>query len=307
MIVRRSLTIMSNRDDVWTQIDADSPYTDDARALVVLATIARELSDSARALVAANGRPEPTLVVEAARVVANAERLLAASVVTCRAAGISWKDVGEALGVTKQTAQGRFTSAVEQWEDALAKPEAVDEHGRRYSRLPHGAVFTAAVAAELDGWAVRHREAHQFVPRDNPNAPLSAGLRRMGPFEEQLDISSRRRRLLEDHIFPAAQLAPLYDREAMLHDRLADAGIEPVSNRAQADKARARAEECREHLAKTYPPLTIQTENGPRIAATWEASVGKYRCPVCPALNGTTAAAIKHAEIGHELPVPENY
>ena len=73
MIVRRNLTPMSNRDDVWTQIDADSPYTDDARALVVMATIARDLSDSARGLVAANGRPEPTLVQEAARVVANAE------------------------------------------------------------------------------------------------------------------------------------------------------------------------------------------------------------------------------------------
>ncbi|MFC7530272.1 hypothetical protein [Actinoplanes sp. GCM10030250] len=285
---------MSNRDDVWTQIDADSPYTDDARARVVLASIARELSDHTRSFVTADGRPQVTMVEEASRAVANAERMLAAAVVTCRAAGISWKDIGESLGVTKQTVQGRFTGAVEQWEYALARPE----------RLPHGAKFTAAVAAELDGWAVRHRESHQFVSREHPNAPLSGGLRRMGPFEEQLDISSRRRRLLEEHIFPAAQLAPLYDREAVLHDRLAGAGVDAANNRAAADKARARAEECREHLAKEYPPLTIETAAGPRIAATWETNVGKYRCPVCPTLSSTTADAIRHAQIGHELPVP---
>lgn len=284
---------MTSRDDVWTQTDADSPWTDEARALVVLASIARELSDHTRSFVAADGRPEVKLVGEAARAVANAERLLAAAVVTCRAAGLSWKEIGEPLGVTKQTAQGRFTGAVEQWEEALARPE----------RLPHGARFTAAVAAELDGWAVRHREAHQYVSPQHPNAPLSAGLRRMGPFEEQLDIGSRRRRLLEEHIFPAAQLAPLYDREAVLHDRLANAGVDPANNRASANRARARAEECREHLAREYPPLTIQTAGGPRVAATWETSVGKYKCPVCPALNGTTVAALEHAEHGHELPV----
>ncbi|MEV6306007.1 hypothetical protein AB0M02_41805 [Actinoplanes sp. NPDC051861] len=262
---------MPDRDDVWNQTDEASPYTDEARALVELASIARELSDASRTFVAAGGQPQVSLIEKASRTVTGAERLLSAAVVACRAAGISWKDIGESLGVTKQTAQGRFTGAVNQWTDA----PATDWFAR---------------AAELDAWI-----------------PFSGGLRRMGPFEEQLEISDRRRRLLEGHIFPAAQLAPLYDREAVLYDRLAAGGVDVATNMAAADRARRRAQECREHLAKEYPPLTIETANGPRIAATWESDAGKYRCPVCPALSATTSEAIRHAETGHELPVPPGF
>jgi len=62
------------------------------------------------------------------------------------------------------------------FEKALAEPESVDSSGNTYSTLPYGAEDTAAIAARLDQWAVRHRQPGKFVGGDHPDAP-GAGLR----------------------------------------------------------------------------------------------------------------------------------
>ncbi|WP_122980015.1 hypothetical protein [Actinoplanes teichomyceticus] len=101
-----------------------------------------------------------------------------------------------------------------------------------------------------------------------------------------------------DHIYPAEQLAPLYDREAALEDRLADAGVEPASHRAAAARSREMAARARAH---TSPPLLIVPPNGgpTRIAGWWDHEAAGYRCPVCPAVNTWPAVAERHAEVAH--------
>lgn len=288
---------MTTRDDVWHQSDDDSPFTEEARAQVVLAYLARELADSAHYFVSATPRPEVGIVGDAFRLANTAESLLRYAVVVARAAGHSWERIGEELDITKQSAQKRFGDAVARFEKALAEPEAVNSFGNTYSTLPYGADDTAAIAARLDQWAVRHREPGRLVSRDHPDAPVSGGLRRMGPLEELQDISARTRRLLQDHIFPAEQLAPLYEREAVLSERLADAGIQPAANRQSAAKSRQMAARAR---ARTSAPLLLYPPTGPaRIAGQWDPEAGGYRCSVCPAVNTSAAVAERHAEVAH--------
>ncbi|GIF17192.1 hypothetical protein [Actinoplanes teichomyceticus] len=126
-----------------------------------------------------------------------------------------------------------------------------------------------------------------FVP-DRPSVPEQA------PGPEMACVRSTR----ADHIYPAEQLAPLYDREAALEDRLADAGVEPASHRAAAARSREMAARARAH---TSPPLLIVPPNGgpTRIAGWWDHEAAGYRCPVCPAVNTWPAVAERHAEVAH--------
>jgi hypothetical protein len=236
--------------DVWHQTDEDSPYTEVSRAQVVLAATAQELADYARGFVRVyDDRPSALLVDDAARAVVKAQALLRAAVVAARAAHVSWEDLGGALDITKQSAHQRYAEDERQWKEALDRPEAVNEIGQRYSRLPYGAENTAAVAARLDEWALRHRQPTD-VTGPHPQAPVSGGLRKMGPFDEQLDLHRRLRILWDDHIVPPAELvAALHEREAVLAERLADGGVDPTGNRKAATRSRTRAAEFRARAA----------------------------------------------------------
>jgi hypothetical protein len=170
-------------------------------------------------------------------------------VVAARAAGTSWEDIGTALGITRQSAHNRFIEAERHWKDVLAHPEGTNTDGLRYSRLPHGADDTAAVAADLDAWVIRHRERTDVLGA-HPDAPVSGNLRRMGPLDEDLHLSVRLRALLDEQplSLPVDELIAIYERQAVLAERLAAGGVEPAGNREHAARAGARAAELRAGL-----------------------------------------------------------
>src|SRR5829696_3788766 len=177
----------------WGRFDEHSPYTREAQARVQLSAEARELSDFARAFVAIHGRADSGLVEDAARLRYQAELVLRYAVIAARAANTSWEDIGDALGVKRQSAHERYAEAERHWQEVLANPEAVNESGERHSRAPFAAMNPAKAGAELNEWVRRHHEPTDGTLRD---APVSAGLRRMDPLTELLSLSDRRRILL---------------------------------------------------------------------------------------------------------------
>lgn len=239
---------MRNRD-VWTETDAASPYTEASRARITLSAECRELAEFARGMVPIYGRAEADLVEDAARLRAQADWVLERAIVAARAAGTSWEDIGAALGVTRQEAHRRYRAAEQRWDDDLAHPEGVQDDGTRYWRLPEAARVPGEVAVELDAWVARHREPHDVQPEAGER-PVSDGLVQMGPLEETSDLIGRRRVLMAEHLVPPAdQMAAIYDREAVLADRLAAGGVDSALNREAAARARARAAELRAEVA----------------------------------------------------------
>lgn len=60
---------------------------------------------------------------EAAQVLSDAQALLAAAVVADRVRGCSWTEVGEALGVSKQSAHERFAGSEREFREAILFPD----------------------------------------------------------------------------------------------------------------------------------------------------------------------------------------
>jgi hypothetical protein len=72
----------------------------------------------------------------------------------------------------------------------------------------------------------------------------------MGPLDEDLHLSVRLRALLDEQplSLPVDELIAIYERQAVLAERLAAGGVEPAGNREHAARARARAAELRAGL-----------------------------------------------------------
>lgn len=64
---------------------------------------------------------------------------VAAAVAEARKTGASWSQIGELLGMTKQSARQRFGSSVEESEPSRVGDEAIP-HGRRVRRVESGVV-----------------------------------------------------------------------------------------------------------------------------------------------------------------------
>jgi len=262
---------------VWSSpVDDDSPLTRASLAKLVLAYDARELAEAAHGFVATYGSYEDVTIEEVGRLVlAPAKRLVDAAVVAARLRGVSWETIGEVLEITRQSAHARYAEAEKAFEAMLDEPEATAADGTRYNRQHPALRRPDETAAELDAWAVRHREdpPHSFPGRDRP---VSDGLRRMDPLTELMDLSSRRRRLRDeaweqaiDRIGGAAagdqnaddldQTADLFEREARVHQHMADVVvpaqsvlIRPAMHQdyaTEAAKSRALAEKYRRDAA----------------------------------------------------------
>jgi hypothetical protein len=210
---------------------------------------ARELADSARGHVpiSARRRTSAADVEDAARLVAQAEMVLQWMVIAAKEAGESWEVIGESLGIKRQSAHERYAPAERRWRENLAHPYGVDDDGRRAPLLHDAAHDPDYWAPRLDEWVRRHLEPGNI---DYGERPVSAGLRRMGPLQELGALANRRTTLLTEHFVPpAAELAAICEREAVLYDRLADAGAEAAANREAAARSRARAAQLREQAA----------------------------------------------------------
>ncbi|WP_234322340.1 hypothetical protein [Streptomyces sp. NRRL B-24720] len=120
---------------------ATAPYTDAARARLVMAYEACELADLARAFVPigehelnpdGTSRWPGTVLADAARVVGAAQRFFEAAAVFERMGGADWQVIGDVLEVSARTAQVRFAMAETAFRELLS-PErgpAAGEAGR---------------------------------------------------------------------------------------------------------------------------------------------------------------------------------
>ncbi len=254
---------MARTEHVFGEPDADSPYAADTLARLALSVAARQLTDFARGLVpisADGAAPDGALFADALRLLSLAERVVEWTAVYERLAGTGWPVLGEVLGVTKQSAHERYAEAEKRFRKALAEPETTNEFGAPYNRLPAGADDPEYWAAELDRWVVHHREPHDV---DHGEHPVSAGLRRMDPFVELMELDRQVRALMAEYApLPLDRLAAIYERQAVLYDRLDDAvaaagsGRGAAHNREAAATCRARAAQLRVTIAATSPPAS---------------------------------------------------
>jgi hypothetical protein len=132
-----------------------------ALARLALSQAARELSDRARSLVPTTSDSYARggeFVEHAAGLVAAAQYVLERAVIYERERGRSWETIGEALGITRQSAHERFAEGEERWHDGLDRP--YDKHRELVSsRLPDGADSPRDYMHWLDEWCQRHIEA----------------------------------------------------------------------------------------------------------------------------------------------------
>lgn len=210
-----------------------APYTSRAMAHLELGVAAREVSDFARALVPTGPRPRGVyggvVLSDARRIAELAARVLAAAVVLEREDGTTWQEIADVLEVTRSSAHKRWAPAV----------------ARRQGQSGNDGIAGGEVAmlvAELDAWAVRHREHLDPVPGERP---LSAALEQMDPAQELQHLSRQRSRLWAEHGEAGAPdpvaLVPLVEREAVLEEALATTGAPEHRDQRRAAAARARA------------------------------------------------------------------
>ncbi|MFB6706013.1 hypothetical protein ACFCW6_15010 [Streptomyces sp. NPDC056333] len=159
-------------------------YTDAARARLVMAYEACELADLARASVpigehelnpdGANRSPG-TVLADAARVVAAAQRFFEAAAVFERMGGADWQVIGDVLGVSARTAQLRFAMAETAFRELLFldRCPAAGEAGRLRAYMAREPL---EVALDLDDWVLRHEDGDS----DLGTMPVSGGLVRRG-------------------------------------------------------------------------------------------------------------------------------
>jgi hypothetical protein len=114
------------------------------------------------------------LTEEAQSIYSEARSLLAAAVVADRVRGASWADVGEALGITRQSAHERFEEAEREFREALLFPHRYpEEGGLGYTVAPY-AEEPDRVRERLDRWVVERRRSTD--PSRDKLAPVTQGL-----------------------------------------------------------------------------------------------------------------------------------
>lgn len=167
---------------------AAAPYTDAARARLVLAYKACELAELARAAVPigehelnpdGTTRAPGTELAHAVRVLAATQRFFEAAVVFERVGGADWQLIGDVLDVSPETARVRFAMSEAAFRERLS-PEGTRSGGAAgevTSLLAYMVREPLEFARDLDDWVLRHRDGDS----DLGTAPVSGGLVRRAP------------------------------------------------------------------------------------------------------------------------------
>ncbi|MBF8191978.1 hypothetical protein ITP53_41115 [Nonomuraea sp. K274] len=163
---------------------ATAPYTDAARARLVMAYEACELAELARVAVPigehelnpdGTTRAPGAVLADAARVLAAAQRFFEAAAVFERVGGADWQLIGDVLDVSPRTAWTRFAMS-----EAAFRKELLSREGTR----PGGATCEVTslraymarepleTALDLDDWVLRHEDGDSGLG----TAPVSGGL-----------------------------------------------------------------------------------------------------------------------------------
>ena len=164
---------------------ATAPYTDAARARLVMAYEACELADLARAFVPigehelnpdGTNRWPGTVLADAARVLGAAQRFFEAAAVFERMGGADWQVIGDVLEVSARTAQVRFAMAETAFRELLS-PERGPAAGEAGRLRAYMAREPLEVALDLDDWVLPHEDGDSGLG----TTPVSGGLVRRGP------------------------------------------------------------------------------------------------------------------------------
>ncbi|HEX6359475.1 hypothetical protein [Actinophytocola sp.] len=143
--------------------DSGTLLAEDAhRARLVLSVQAAKLSASCRVLVAGHDatRREPgALVATAATLAGHAEHVLTLAVIAERMAGASWQNIGDVLGITRQSAWTRFAGAAETFEQRRPRlvpdnEDLVELVRRALDVLEHVEAYTQDTAPDAEPWVV---------------------------------------------------------------------------------------------------------------------------------------------------------
>jgi hypothetical protein len=231
------------------------PYSDSSLGRLAFSQACRELSDLARAHVStyADGHLRPGELLEGAtRLVAGAEAALRMAIVAERLRGTSWADIGEALGVTRQSAHERYAPFEREMRAALLFPDREGEHGGLgWWAVPDGLEDPERTARDLDEWERRHRER---TDPDRGETPVSAGLQARRTLDETGAVIELAKLLLDgsvpDGVSHERAERELYERkvaafERMLADGTADPGVATQLAEARARLAELNAQPAR--------------------------------------------------------------
>jgi hypothetical protein len=219
-------------------------YSHVAQARLALSVAAKEVSDEARGLVAADDRGSGAgeIVERAVQLADDARAVLDRAVVYERVRGASWQTIGAAIGISRQTAHERFAEVERRWKDALGGSDAAaGRGGRRAPRLPPGAEDPEGWGRRLDRWVIRHREPgdldtgeHPVSGQQGPQSLLQAAVELRHDGQE---LTSRGASLAERFAF--------YERKAVLLEQIAAADPDDPAAGEAAAAARRQLQEAR--------------------------------------------------------------
>lgn len=167
-----------------------APYTDAARARLLMAYEACELADLARASVPVGERelnPDGTAaspgaaLADAARVLRAARRLVAAAAVFERVGGAGWRLVGDVLEIPASLARARFARDEARFRRRLSSAcdtAGADDAGEADRLRTHMAREPLETALDLDEWVLDHADGDTAPGAGPGTAPVSGGLAR---------------------------------------------------------------------------------------------------------------------------------
>jgi hypothetical protein len=234
---------------------AAPPYSDGSLGRLAFSSACRDLSDLARAHVPtyADGHLRAgELLEEATRLVAGAEATLRMGVVAERLRGTSWAQIGDALGVTRQSAHERYAPFEREMRRALLFPDRAGEHGGPgWWAVPDGLEDPERTARDLDEWERRHRER---TDPDRGETAVSGGLQARRTLDETGAVIELAKLLLDgplpDGVPRERAERELYERKVAVFERmLADGTADPGVARQLAE-ARARLAELTSEMTR---------------------------------------------------------
>ncbi|MGW7314825.1 hypothetical protein [Streptomyces sp. NPDC054865] len=245
--------------------EPDHPYTRAARARLMLSDGYRETAETALSRVGTQDDSSDTVapgdfVREAAELIRLAEHAQRRAVVYERERGTSWEEIGDALGITKQSAHARFAEYANEWSEPFDKPERRHPDGTADDRrIPYGVRYSPntsvpangsaeKTAAALDQWLRRHEGWADQVD------PVSGSLPRYSTLEMSLLVGDAAHRMRIDQLVPDPYAeADLWEFHAELRERMireSERGGLPLHHAIdypqEAARSRARAAALRE-------------------------------------------------------------
>lgn len=254
---------MSDQVDWFRRHLPDAPWTEQSLADLELAEAAQELAEYAHGMIptgSPRGRSQwaASEIEDALRLRWMQERVVAATVVAQRKAGLSWEDIAEAAEITRQSAHAKWSAAERDFDTRYREGLHRAAHGGPTPGEGETQRDTVEYRARrLDEWTVRHREPARL---DTGPTPVTDRLRRMNMFEESMYLSRLTGIVLDEYLAPPPELMlPITLRRAQLEE--AEAEYADAKNartlRESAAKSRAYARDLQAQIdaAATTPAL----------------------------------------------------